>query len=110
VLTVTAACARSETNPCQQLVVRAPDVGALAAAVTERLDAAGWVVKDGEHYCPQHDPAEDGEVLEIWSRYEPIADSGWEIRVPGSHFAGTGMKWAVEIRRRQPAQAGVGDD
>lgn len=98
-LLVTISCARSEGAPCPQLLVKADTADALPGAVTAQLADAKWTVKDGEQYCPHHNPADAGEPLEVGSRYAPIRDTGWEIRVPSSPFADPGRTWLLEVRR-----------
>lgn len=102
---VTISCARSEDNPCPQLLVSAARPEDLAEAVTKRLADAGWILRDGQHYCPRHDPADVGELLEVGGRYVPIRDTGWEIRVPATYSFDPGQRWQLEIRRIPSGQA-----
>lgn len=43
-----------------------------------------WTEEDRKPYCPRHDPADCGAVIQVkhGDDYEPIGDSGWEMRLP----------------------------
>lgn len=63
------------------------------------LDNA-WTIENGNTYCPRHNPADNGAILEIKNGddYQPIGDSGWEIRMPRHRSA---PRWTnVEVRKR----------
>lgn len=86
-------CAQSSPatgQHCQQLYLDITDPAEFPAAVEKALADAGWSEKDGAHFCPRHDPADVGETFEVTTRYAPIVDTGWEVRVPPSPWAETG--------------------
>lgn len=100
-------CAKSSAfnGPrCEPLYLDLADPAELPEVAAKALGEAGWTERDSEHYCPRHDPADVGEELEIGARYVPVGDSGWEIRVPPSPAADTGVTWLLEIRRAPDAQ------
>lgn len=101
---VTISCARSEDNPCPQLLVSAARPEDLAEAVNARLADAKWTAHDSGHYCPGHDPADVGEPFEVSGQYVPFKDTGWEMRVPPSPYADVVM-CRLEIRRTPSGQA-----
>lgn len=89
---------------CGQLFIDTLDSSDLSAdlpeAIAKVLAEHGWAEVGGEHYCPVHNPAEAGDVVEIAPvRYRPLGASGWEARIPGNGHA-QGMGVNIEIRPR----------
>ncbi|ACU71878.1 hypothetical protein Caci_2969 [Catenulispora acidiphila DSM 44928] len=56
----------------------------------------GWVVRDGLHYCPRHDPAKEGECVRIGLEYVELAP-GVRARWPQAQQDGDSI--AVEVQR-----------
>lgn len=89
---------------CGQLLIDTGDSSDLSAdlpaSVAKTLAEHGWSQRGGEHFCPVHDPAQAGDVVEITPvSYRPLGDSGWEVRIPGKPYA-EGMAVNIEVRRR----------
>lgn len=95
---------RSPDRAChgkQPHATRAAATAAMRALAQNRgtiLDNA-WTVEDGKPYCPRHNPADNGAIIEVkhGDDYQPIGTSGWEIRLPRD---GSPIGWfKVEVRQ-----------
>lgn len=96
-------CARNSPangRHCEPLYLDPIDPRDLPVAIAKAIAEHGWSEIDGEHYCPVHNPADAGEILEVGHVYAPVKDTGWEIRVPPSPFAQPGTVFLLEIRPR----------
>jgi hypothetical protein len=67
------------------------------------LERAGWVERDGKHYCPKHDPAKQGQLVQIGMDYVELAP-GVRVRWPGADRAGD--SFPIEVQRDEPSEAG----
>lgn len=76
----------------------------LAAPIPDHISAkmaeGGWIEQAGKHYCPKHDPAEQGEILQVSLSYREIAP-GVRVRWPGA--AQEGDSYPLEVHRSAPA-------
>jgi hypothetical protein len=65
--------------------------------MADRLLEHGWTSIDGKNYCPRHNPADSGLLVDVYGgvEYGPLGDTGWEARVPGMESMG-GVR--IEIR------------
>lgn len=64
----------------------------------EAVKEQGWTVADGEYFCPRHDPAQQGEMVEITDTYQEIAP-GVRARLPVGSSA---FAWRIEIQVDEP--------
>jgi hypothetical protein len=75
----------------------------LAAPVPDHISIKiaeyGWIEQDGKHYCPKHNPAEQGEILQVSLSYREIAP-GVRVRWPGA--SAEGDSYPLEVHRSVP--------
>ena len=64
------------------------------------LVTAGWVERDGKHYCPQHNPDLVGEQVTISRDYVEVAP-GVRVRWPQAREQGDTMQ--IEVQHAVPA-------
>jgi hypothetical protein len=98
---ITLTCTRHagfNSDPCPQFHATLEPFAAEAWYHGTILDNA-WTVEDGKPYCPRHNPADNGALIEVkyGDDYQPIGTSGWEIRLPRD---GSPIGWfKVEVRQ-----------
>lgn len=63
----------------------------------------GWIERDGKHYCQRHDPANEGELVQVGLRYVELAP-GVRARWPGA--AREGDYFPIEVQRDEDVLAG----
>lgn len=72
--------------------------------INATLAEHGWTTLGDAHYCPQHDPATTGEIIQIGTDYTELAP-GVRVRLPGSsHIFGDTFPLEV-LRERAVASA-----
>lgn len=101
-------CAKSSPatgRHCEPLYLDTHKPADLPAAIAKAITEHGWSVRDGEHYCPRHDPADIGEPMQVSEQYMPFKDTGWEIRAPPSERGDIVSFARLEIRRIPSGQA-----
>lgn len=108
---VTLVCAKSRTScgpGCPQYDEKIDPEDA-AAWFGRTVAEHGWTVHQGETYCPEHNPTDAGQVVEVphHPAYAPLGESGWEARLPDS------LDWdavPIEIRPIRTGKKGHIDD
>lgn len=97
-ISVALVCTRnSYDDPCPMFQDRVT-VGDVIAWHDKAISEHAWTVVGDEAYCPRHNPGDDGAIIQVdhGDDYQPIADSGWEIRLPRDRGS---ISWArVEVR------------
>lgn len=64
------------------------ETGSVHAWAAEAIKTNGWTLADGMPFCPRHDPAQQGEIVQVGVQYVEIAP-GVRVRLTHGQFGDT---------------------